>query len=277
MLTPAKRVQKQIIVAIIFFIFWGLVGFGISRFFVETPTCTDGKQNQKELAIDCGGPCKPCMPELEKIRILKIKAVRAADNSYDFLAQVENPNREYGASKFTYQFEAFDQSGNSIQKIEGSKFILPSETKYIIETPITLTSAPTKITFGVQNAIWEKLSDSSDYSDVGLEIFNKKYNEALPGSNFFSEAIGTMTNRSNYDYDRIEIIVVLYDSNNNIINFARTEQKTVLSGMEREFRVFWKNSFKKATRWEMEAYTNVFQNENFIKKHGSEGKTQLNY
>ena len=267
MLTPAKRIQKQIIVAILFFLFWGLVSFGISRFYVKGPTCFDGIKNQKETEIDCGGTCEPCMPILEKIRTLKIKAVQATDNSFDFLAQIENPNREYGASNLVYQFEIFDQSGNSIQRIEGSTFILPSGMKYIIETPITLSSPPAKTTFTIKNTEWKKLLD---FSDIGLEIFNKKYNEVLPGQGFFSEATGTMTNTSNYDYEKVEIVVVLYDSSNNIVNFSRTEQKTVTSGSERSFRSSWKNQLKKVQRYEMEAYTNVFLNENFIKKHGSQ-------
>ena len=26
----------------------------------DTPTCTDGLQNENETGVDCGGPCKPC-------------------------------------------------------------------------------------------------------------------------------------------------------------------------------------------------------------------------
>jgi hypothetical protein len=274
MMTPGRRVQKQITVAILFFIFWGLVGFGISRFFVKGPTCFDGIKNQKELAIDCGGPCKECMPELEKIRVLKMKTIRSTDTSFDFLAQVENPNREYGSSNFSYQFEAFDQSGNSIKIIEGSTYVLPSEIKYIIETPITLTSSPVKVTFSIKNAYWEKFSS---FNEVGLEIFKKNYEEALSGSSYFSRAIGTTANKSNYDYDKVEVAVVLYDASGNIVNFGKTEQKTVLSGEEREFTISWKSQFKKPVKYEMDAYTNIFLNENFIKKHGATDKTKLDY
>jgi len=269
MLTPGKRIQKQIIIAVLFFVFWGLVGFGISRFFVKGPTCFDGIKNQKELAVDCGGPCKACMPTLEKIRTLKIKTIRSAANSFDLLAQIENPNREYGSANLSYQFEAFDQSGSSIKKIEGATFILPSETKYVIETPITLSSDPAKVTFSIKNISWEKFSS---FSEVGLEIFKKNYNEALPNSGYFSKAIGTTANKSNYDYDKVEIAVVLYDVSGNIINFGKTEQKTVLSGEEREFTISWKNQFKRPTRYEMDVYTNIFLNENFIKRHGATEK-----
>lgn len=269
MMTSGKRIQKQIIVAILFFVFWGLVSFGISRFFVKGATCFDGIKNQKELAIDCGGPCKACMPTLEKIRTLKIKTVRSMENSFDFLAQIENPNREYGSSSLSYQFEAFDQSGNSIKKVEGTTFILPSETKYVIETPIMLSSDPVKITFSVKNMSWEKFSS---FSEVGLEIFKKNYAEALPNSGYFSKATGATANKSNYDYDKIEIAVVLYDSNGNIVNFGKTEQRTVTSGEEREFSISWKNQFKKPVKFEMDAYTNIFLNENFIKKHGAAEK-----
>jgi hypothetical protein len=39
-----------------------------------SPSCSDGVQNQNELAVDCGGPCTACMPTLSTFGITNITA-----------------------------------------------------------------------------------------------------------------------------------------------------------------------------------------------------------
>ena len=274
MLTQKQRRNKQIIIATCFFLFWGLVGFGISYLFAEGPTCFDGIRNQNEEGIDCGGPCELCPPILEKLKVSKIRAVQAGIESFDLLAQIENPNREYGAPQAFYQFEIFDQGNNLIRKVDGSTFIFPSQTKYIIESPVNLSGLPYKVTFSIKNVDWEKLLN---FENVGLEIYNKKYNELSPEQDYFSEASGIIENASNYDYEKVEIFVVLYDNKDNIINFAKTEQRTISSGDRREFKVSWKRPFKKVYKSDIEAYTNLFLDENFMRRHGTEEKFQQYY
>lgn len=274
MLSSKQRRNKQIIIATCFFLFWGLVGFGISLLFSEGPTCSDEIQNQKEEGIDCGGPCKPCPPILEKLKILKIKAIQTEAQSFDLLAQIENPNKEYGAPRVSYQFEVFGSDNASLQKVDGSTFIFPSQTKYIIEASVNLSSLPAKVIFSIKNVDWEKLSH---FENIGLEIYDKKYNELPRGQAYFSEASGVVENTSNFDYEKVEIFVVLYDEKDGVINFARTEQKTVKSGEKRFFKASWKNPFRKVQRPEMEAYTNLFLDENFIKRHGTEETFRQDY
>ncbi len=274
MLSARQRKNKQIIIAASFFLFWGLVIFGIIYLIKPGPTCNDGIKNQSEEKIDCGGPCKPCPPVVEKIKVLKIKAAQAENQSFDLLAQIENPNREYGAREVFYKFEVFGEGNQLIRTAEGQTFILPYQTKYIIETPINLSSFPTRVTFSIIKTVnWEKLTD---FENIGLEIYEKKYNE-LPGQSYFSEATGVLENISNYDYALVQVIIVLYDSNNNIINFGKNEHKTVRTSDKRPVKFTWKNPFKKVQRFDMEAYTNLFLNENFIKKHGTEEKYQQYY
>lgn len=275
MLTPKQRKNKQIIIAVSFFLFWGLVGFGASRLFAEGPTCFDGIQNQGEQGIDCGGPCKPCPPILEKIKVLKVEAVRADSQSFDLLARIENPNREYGGSEVSYRFEIFDQENALIKKVEGVTFIFPSQAKYVIETPVNLLASPWKVSFSIQNVNWQRLAN---FENVGLEIYEKKYTELPPGQAYVSKASGIVQNTSNFDYKKIEIVVVLYDSRENIINFQRTEMLTFYANDKRYFEVSWRKPiYKKVQRFDMEAYTNLFLDETFMKRHGTKEKYQQYY
>ncbi len=274
MLSARQRKNKQIIIAISFFLFWAMVILGIIYLVKPGPTCFDGIKNQGEEKIDCGGPCNACMPELEKIKVVKIKAVQGDTQSFDLLAQIENPNREYGAPEVFYQFDILGEGNQLLRTVEGKTFIFPNQTKYIIETPVNLPSLPKRVGFLIKNVNWEKLTD---FENVGLEIYEKKYNELAPGQGYFSEATGVLENISNYDYELVQVMIVLYDANDNIVNFSKTEHGTVRTGDKRPVKFTWKKPFKKIQRFDMEAYTNLFLIENFIKKHGTSERYQQSY
>ncbi|MEK7626718.1 MAG: hypothetical protein AAB399_00940 [Patescibacteria group bacterium] len=48
------------------------------------------------------------------------------------LGQVTNPNPDFGASVFSYDFLIFDRDGKTIASVPGSEIIYPSETNYIL-------------------------------------------------------------------------------------------------------------------------------------------------
>ena len=48
------------------------------------------------------------------------------------LGQVTNPNSDYGASVFSYDFLIFDRDGKTIASVPGNEIIYPSESKYIL-------------------------------------------------------------------------------------------------------------------------------------------------
>lgn len=48
------------------------------------------------------------------------------------LGQVTNPNPDYGADTFSYNFKIFDRDGKTIASVLGSEKIYPAETKYIL-------------------------------------------------------------------------------------------------------------------------------------------------
>ncbi|MGC9610885.1 MAG: hypothetical protein ABSE68_01560 [Minisyncoccia bacterium] len=56
-----------------------------------------------------------------------------------FLAQVKNPNAEYGAERFSFAFSVLDRNGNVLNKVSGTDKILPSETRYVVYNLDTLS------------------------------------------------------------------------------------------------------------------------------------------
>lgn len=68
---------------------------GVPLFFVlyKTPTCFDGKQNQNEKGIDCGGVCtRLCSSDIANPIVLWQRSFVVTDGVYNAVAYVQNPN-----------------------------------------------------------------------------------------------------------------------------------------------------------------------------------------
>ncbi|QQS21314.1 MAG: hypothetical protein IPL87_02235 [Candidatus Moraniibacteriota bacterium] len=144
------RSQKKLV----FGIAYALLFFGIAYLlylpFKPPVTCSDGKKNQNETGVDCGGVCAVCIeePVLQDIQVTEASwVVGGKGNTYDLVAKMENPNNDYGASLVPYEFVVKDAGGTVIFKQKGESFILPREEKYVIEPTLTLSGKPATVEF----------------------------------------------------------------------------------------------------------------------------------
>lgn len=261
-----QRNKKRTVIILIMIGAIIFLGFVFYLIFRSNPTCTDGKQNQGEKGIDCGGPCKACIvtPDLTSLEIKEKAFVYSSQGKYDAVAKVSNPNNGYGSSKFSYEFKLMDEGGNILATKIGEDFILPSETKYIIETSLESKTDPKQIEFKILNGAWDEFSG---YEEPELNIYNKRYNLISNGVGY-SEAFGLLRNESPFDFDAIKINIVLRDGLSKIVALNKTEMRTVNSREERDFRLVWPNSFQGDVQGvEVEASADVFDSQNFIKKY----------
>lgn len=261
-----ERGQKRLIIiaiylAIVFFSSWLVYSWT-----KLAPTCFDGKKNQNETEIDCGGICKAC----EKVYrtqdlIIKEKAfIPGSQGKYDVMARVSNPNNQVGGSSFSYEFVLKDGAGNALARKSGTSFILPVESKYIIETDLESEIVPREAEFSIGNVAWKEFFG---YEKPELSISNQRY-ELISSGVGFSEAKGLLRNNSDFDFSLIKINIVLRGGSGEPVAFNKTEMRTISSGEERDFRLLWPVHFPGLVeRVEMEASADVFNSENFIKKY----------
>lgn len=78
----------------------------------ETPSCSDGKQNQDEVGIDCGGSCAYlCESQVQTVRTPLVRAISSPLGRTDVVAYVENRNQEAEAKNASYVVEVFGEGG----------------------------------------------------------------------------------------------------------------------------------------------------------------------
>jgi len=154
-----NRLRKQIIIALVFFAFFTIIGSGIYLAVRPEATCFDNKRNQREAGVDCGGSCIPCdLKNNPPITVQKQPIFfPVQDQKTNIFFQLMNSNDEWGAKSFSYQLTLNGQNGEN-QKLNFSDFILPQEIKYVLLPQVEVDFVPQSITITIdpKTIIWSK-------------------------------------------------------------------------------------------------------------------------
>jgi hypothetical protein len=265
--------MKRLIIVIVYLIIFFAIGFTIYLLTKPKPTCFDGKQNQNEEKVDCGGPCNPCeeKPVTQDLQVKEKAFVYGGPGRYDIMARIYNPNNQYGSAEFSYKFILKDSSGNKLVEREGKSFILPAETKYVLGSNLETPGSPQVAEIELGETRWEEFAG---FEEPQLNIYHKQYN-AVSSQPVFSEATGLLRNESTFDFAAINISVVLRDASGAPVAFNSTAMNTVNAGEERDFRLIWPLAFPGEVRnVEMEAEADVFDSQNFLRRYLPESEFQ---
>jgi len=261
-----QRHLKQITIALVYLLLL-LVVVGVIYLIVRPslPACDDGIQNQGEVDIDCGGPCSSCPWQLrEDLEIIFNKAIKTKDNYVDLVARIKNLNSGWGAELFSYSFDLYDSENNLIISHEGASYILPLETRYIIEQRVLAREEISNVEFKITDINWQELVD---YEGIELLIRNLEFKQSEDSG----QLIATLENNSSYDLDKIDVYAVLFDKESKVLGAGKLELRTVLSKERRYFEINWFFPIKgEVKEVDVVAKTNVFLDENFMRRYGKE-------
>lgn len=260
------RATKRTTIILIYLAILASLFYAIYSIVKPAPTCFDGKKNQHEEGVDCGGPCDKCAIEIEAkdLEITETAFIYGGPGKFDTLAKVTNANNQFGSSSFSYEFILKDSSGNVVARKAGKSFILPSETKYIIETGLDSQIEVASVGFEITNTEWQEFINNDKPK---INIYSKDYSQITSGVGY-SQAYGLLRNENPFDFNLIKVKVVLRDVFNKPIAVNTTEMRTVKAGEERDFRLLWPTSFPGDVHsYEVEAEADVFNTENFIRVH----------
>lgn len=274
------RILKQIVFGSGFLVIFGFLVLGVYYFQQIDPTCSDQIKNQGEEGLDCGFVCgNTCLESLAPIEVKNAYLFKIAEsgrnNDYDVLFKIRNPNTRFGASQVEYEVDLFDSQNLLFLRKRGFSYIMPGQTKFIFEPAIQTSLLVKRVELKIIKVGWERLQGVSG-EEVSFTLRNKDYlANSKPG--VFSHVRGTIFNASNFDFNRVDIIVLLFKGET-LIRANRTDLRTFLAQTERYFEVDWISDFGLIPdRVDVEVSTNVFESYNFIQRYGIPEKFQQPY
>jgi hypothetical protein len=262
------RTTKRFLIAVALIIIFGLIATSIRTIFFKTPeTCSDGIKNQNEEAIDCGGVCGACAKEIPAaaLEVVESTIIYGGPGHSDILVKVHNPNDSYGGVQFSYTVSLKDASGAEIAKKTDTSFILPKETKYLMQIGMETPQVASSVVVTIDNVEWKSLSGYQE-SPV-INVVHKRYGPVSTGVGF-GQADGTLSNESGFDFQSLTLKVILRDAAGKPIAINKTEMRTVVANEQRDFRLIWPSYFEgEVSSVETETEADVYHSQNFIRQY----------
>ncbi len=219
---------KQLIYGFFFLVVISvLVWLFYLAFLQPAPTCSDGKKNQDETEIDCGGSvCDDCeLRRVQSIRVAPVLALSSPDSKRStLLIQFQNPNANYGVNPLTYIVNLYGADGGVIYTNTTDTFIYPSEITYRIEPNIPISSnLISRSEIMVKNQTWARRADfiapKTQVRDVQV-AFNAATKTATVS--------GVLKNDNPFIVSRAVVGVVLYGDTGSLVGVS----KTLLDGLQ---------------------------------------------
>ncbi|MDP3963682.1 MAG: FxLYD domain-containing protein [bacterium] len=271
------RFTKQLVIGSMFLMV--VIGVALWIWFATQPkpSCFDGMHNQDEQAVDCGGICTlACKKEPLYPSLIAVTSTHflVGTSAYDLLGQVENENTDFGAVSFGYRFSLLDASGTVIVSREGMSYALPGERKYLVERRLQSAQIPHRAALELFDESWMEVTE---FPGISLIIRDRSYGPvASSDAESTARAAGVIVNRTGYDFQQVDIVVLLRNEAGNIVGAGSTDVRVLNDGTQRAFEIRWPLSQSVSVeRVDMEAYTNLLANENFLIRYGKKAGTDF--
>ncbi len=209
--------RKFLYIALVLAAFMIVVALPSYLFLYKPPTCFDGKQNQTEQGVDCGGPCVTVCPAQAIQPIVLWQRVFKVNNGiYNAIAFVENPNLDSVARTVGYSFRVYDTDNILIAQRTGTIDVLPNQTFPIFE-PNLLTGEriPMRVTFAFTGPfVWKKTRLVLPDVQASNIVLSKTDSEPRLDT--------LITNNSLKVIQNLPVVVIMYDTAGTAVAASRT-------------------------------------------------------
>ena len=235
MLTWARRRQLSYLFGLT--AFFGLVGLTTFLIYRPAPTCFDGRQNQDETGLDCGGQCSTaCVNEVSPLKVHWVRSLPISPGRYDLVALVENVNRDFGVRRQAYRFALYDKDNVLLTERFGETFVNPGEQFVIFESRLETEDREIGRAFleFVESGQWEKISPVA--RTIELE---RRDSVAQPKPLLHFSA----ANNGLAPVVNLEVVAVLSDINRNAFAASATVVDRLAPAQRRDLYFTWPDPF----------------------------------
>lgn len=230
------RSRRQFLILFILALILAGAGFLLYRAGGPEPSCFDGRRNQGEERVDCGGPCIPCAFRNKKdLEVFWVRAVPARGDRYDVAAEVKNPNVKVGVARFEYEFALLDEKGIGVASRRGRSFIYPGEVVHLAEIGLAAGRPVADAAIRLEHIEWVVTDAISPDVIAG----NREYRIEVQNGVRQSVVRANLQNRTLLDVPGLTVAVLLLDDNGNLLGVHGTVVERMSAGETRPVEFRW--------------------------------------
>ena len=225
------RISKQLLYGFMYLLVFSLIGLAVYRiYFYVAPTCFDNIQNQKETAVDCGGPCVSCIIKNAQLEKNEVDILNAGDGKITLLAKIKNPI-DYSAV-FEYKIDVIG-FGVSLHSEIGTSSVNPNGERYIVIPGLALNSKDvSRVVIEVLDTKWNEKADER-LSNVKLE------NSGIVFTDDEIRISGMLTNNSLDLTERARVTAILLNDESVILSASAVDVTNIRPSGEKSFTIFF--------------------------------------
>lgn len=208
----------------------------------QAPSCADGKQNQDEEGIDCGGSCQLlCAASQVPPVVSFVRELPQSSGRLDVIAYVENPNPFAAAKDVRYQIEFIGDSGVTLGTKNGS-VDLPPAASVPIFIPNAFADAlsvrQTFLSFDAASVAW--YAPEKELKPFAVEGIQIEGTEDAP------RVSATVTNPSTDSFRNLKVVATLFDEEGVVFASSQTVIASLAGRGEADVVFTWNAPFKSA-------------------------------
>lgn len=190
------------------------------KFIKQDPTCFDGKQNQDERGIDCGGVCNlMCRADIKPLIPLWTRPLKITGDVYSVVSYIENQNMGNGVKSVPYELRLYDDKNILVSEpIKGETFIGPNDRTAIFETAIKVGNRIPKTAYlkFLQQPQFIKIEDRFNDQNLVAE------NDVLSDLETSPKLAGVVRNKTTETFTSIPVVAIVYDTDGNALAASQT-------------------------------------------------------
>lgn len=213
----------------------GVAGLFYVTFYRTAPSCTDGRQNQGEEGLDCGGPCRAfCLPT-NLVPITEVSAPRVfrpSTSTVAVLVELQNSNASAGIRQLPYTISVTGSSGTPLE-LRGATSIYPGEfRRFVLVRPVGSLSGTlsAKLTLVTSTAAW---APAQEFSRPELSVLSAQTTSTAEGV----RVEGTVTSDDALAVTEVTVVALFYDSFGSPMGASQTVIPRLLAGESSRFSI----------------------------------------
>lgn len=209
------------------------------------------------------------------LQISSIEVLKSANQKYDFIAKIKNPNQKWRA-EFSYYFYSGDKRTEALRG-----FVLPDEEKYLVAFNQD-ASGGSAVRLAIENIGWSRINPheipdweyfSADRLNIAVKdiIFTPASRSGLTDKINLNQLSFTAINKTAYNFREVDFIVLL-NSGGAVIGVNKYKLKDFMSGEERQIQANWPGVSGRVSKAEVIPEVNIMDDGAYLKFEGGVGE-----